>query len=135
MLARDEVILLDLYAGVEHLGRSTADSVDVMLVVAEPTLRSLQIVAQITKMAADIGITNLLLVGNKVNSDADLRFIEDSLPNMPICGFLGNSKLAVNADRSGESLYGLDGNLASSIAVIAAAAEETCRDQLPAAMN
>ncbi|EQD35253.1 Cobyrinic acid ac-diamide synthase [mine drainage metagenome] len=82
-------------------------------------------------MASDIGITNLLLVGNKVSSDADLRFIENSLPNIPICGFLGNSDLAVQADRSGESLYGLDADLASSIAVIAAAAEETCRDHFP----
>ncbi|MHB8191249.1 MAG: ATP-binding protein [Ferrimicrobium sp.] len=131
MLARDEVVLLDLYAGVEHLGRATADSVDVMLVVAEPTLRSLKTVVQIKDLASDIGITNLLLVGNKVAGEEDRRFFDDHLPDMPVAGFLGASEHAVRADRSGSSLYGLDDFMVASVEEIAARVEESCRLRLP----
>src|SRR5208337_3218968 len=65
MLKRNEVVLLDLYAGVEHLGRGTAEAVDAMLVVAEPTNRSMRTVRQIAALAADIGIRNIHLAGNK----------------------------------------------------------------------
>lgn len=130
MLTRDEVVLLDLYAGVEHLGRATADSVDVMLVVAEPTLRSLKTAAQIKQLASDIGITNLLLVGNKVSSPEDLRFFADNVPDLPIAGFLDTSELAIQADRSGSSLYGIDSAFAASVAQIANRAEESCRVQV-----
>jgi CO dehydrogenase maturation factor len=126
LLARDEVVLLDLYAGVEHLGRATADSVDVMLAVAEPTLRSLKTVAQIKQLASDIGITNLLLVGNKVSRPEDLQFFIDNASGLPIAGFLNTTELAIQADRSGSSLYGIDNVLAASVAGIADRAEESC---------
>ena len=133
MLARDEVVLLDLYAGVEHLGRATADSVDVMLVVAEPTLRSLRTVAQIKQLASDIGITNLLLVGNKVSRPEDRQFFVDNAPDLPVAGLLDTSERAIQADRSGTSLYGLDSALAAAVAQIAARVEESCRVPEPMA--
>ena len=130
MLARDEVVLLDLYAGVEHLGRATADSVDVMLVVAEPSQRSLKTVAQIKRLASDIGVTNLLFVGNKVSSTEDLQFFSDNAPDLPVAGFLDTSELAIQADRSGSSLYGIDRALATSVAQIANRAEESCLNKV-----
>ncbi len=123
MLARNEVVLLDLYAGVEHLGRATADSVDVMLAVAEPTLRSLGTVAQIKTLAMDIGITDILLVGNKVSKEEDVQFLYDNAPDVPIAGFLRTSEFAMVADRTGASLYGLDDGLTRSIAEIASRME------------
>ena len=65
LLRSDEVVLLDLYAGVEHLGRATADAVDAMLIVVEPTLRSLGTAAQIKKLAEDLKLPHLYLVGQQ----------------------------------------------------------------------
>src|SRR5574341_1650514 len=86
MFRKDDVLLLDMYAGVEHLGRATVDFVDAMLVVAEPTRRSLGTAAQIRKLAADIGLTRLWLVGNKVRDDAEAAFLKDETPGIPVLG-------------------------------------------------
>jgi CO dehydrogenase maturation factor len=125
MLQRDEVVLLDLYAGVEHLGRGTAEAVDAMLAVAEPTHRSLRTVAQIKVLAGDIGIENLLLVGNKAISEEDRRFFAENAPDIPLLGCLDGSPKAVTADRSGQTLYALDRQLATDIATIADRMERT----------
>lgn len=119
LLQRNEVVLLDLYAGVEHLGRGTAQAVDVMLAVAEPTHRSMRTVAQIKVLANDIGIKNLLLVGNKASSPADRQFFADNLPGIPLIGCLNVSPEAVVADRSGQVLHSIDQKLAAEVAAIA----------------
>src|SRR5574341_1645170 len=88
MFRKDDVLLLDMYAGVEHLGRATVDFVDAMLVVAEPTRRSLGTAAQIRKLADDIGLYRLYLVGNKVRNDEEAKFLEDETPDLPLLGYL-----------------------------------------------
>ena len=69
LLRRNEVVLLDLYAGVEHLGRATADAVDALLIVVEPTARSLGTAEQIKTLAGDLKLTRLYLIGSKVQND------------------------------------------------------------------
>ena len=69
LFREDDVLMLDMYAGVEHLGRATVDFVDAMIVVVEPTRRSLGTAAQIKKLANDIGLKRLYLVGNKVRNE------------------------------------------------------------------
>ena len=64
----DEVLIIDMYAGVEHLGRATVDFVDAMIVVVEPTQRSLGTAAQIKRLSKDIGLERLWLVGNKIRT-------------------------------------------------------------------
>ena len=66
MFYKDDVLLLDMYAGVEHLGRASVDFAEAMSVVVEPTRRSLGTTAQIKKPANDIGLTRLYLVGTKL---------------------------------------------------------------------
>lgn len=124
LLERDEVVLLDLYAGVEHLGRGTAEAVDVMLAVAEPTHRSLRTVRQVQALAADIGITQVMLVGNKVNGPEDEAFFAQEASDLPLAGYLAQSPAALAADRTGMPLYELSPELAQSVAGIAAALEE-----------
>jgi CO dehydrogenase maturation factor len=90
LFRKDDVLLLDMYAGVEHLGRATVDFVDAMLIVVEPTRRSLGTAAQIRQLANDIGLTRLYLVGNKVKNDllgylpADMRVQEADRLNIPV---------------------------------------------------
>ncbi len=91
MVQRDEVVILDLYAGVEHLGRGTAESVDTMLMVAEPTNRSLNTARQVHALARDIGIQDIHLVGNKAGGAEDEAFFADNADGLSLIGCLHNS--------------------------------------------
>src|SRR4030066_1641458 len=88
LFRKDEVLILDMYAGVEHLGRATVDFVDAMLIVVEPTRRSLGTAAQIKKLANDIGLTRQWLVGNKVRSLEEEAFLEAETPGLPLLGVM-----------------------------------------------
>jgi CO dehydrogenase maturation factor len=105
MFRKDEVLLLDMYAGVEHLGRATVDFVDAMLVVVEPTRRSLGTAAQIKKLANDIGLNRLYLVGNKVRNADEANFLENETPGMPVLGYLPADLAVQEADRLGIPVY------------------------------
>jgi CO dehydrogenase maturation factor len=105
LLRRDEVVLMDLYAGVEHLSRATTDVVDAMLVVAEPTARSLAAAAQIKALAADIGLTQLYLVGNKIESPDDRDYLQAHSPGLEVLGCLPKSLHVQSADWAGRAVY------------------------------
>jgi CO dehydrogenase maturation factor len=105
LLRRDEVVLLDMYAGVEHLGRATADAVDALLIVVEPTARSLGTAAQIKALAGDLKLTHLFLVGSKVQSDDDRAFIRDQSPGLSMLGFLPIDPGVRQADRTGMPVF------------------------------
>lgn len=105
LFRKDDVLILDMYAGVEHLGRATVDFVDAMLVVVEPTRRSLGTAAQIKRLAADIGLTRLWLVGNKVRNGAEAVFLENESPGLPLLGVLSAEFAVQEADRLGLAVY------------------------------
>lgn len=105
LFRKDDILLLDMYAGVEHLGRATVDFVDAMVVVVEPTRRSLGTAAQIKKLAADIGLTRLWLVGNKVRNESEADFISAETPGIPVLGMLPANLAVQEADRLGQSVY------------------------------
>jgi CO dehydrogenase maturation factor len=105
LFRKDEILLLDMYAGVEHLGRATVDFVDAMIVVVEPTRRSLGTAAQIKKLANDIGLKRLLLVGNKIRQEEERGFLENETPDIPILGFLPADLSVQEADRLGIPVY------------------------------
>jgi CO dehydrogenase maturation factor len=105
LFRKDDVLILDMYAGVEHLGRATVDFVDAMLVVVEPTRRSLGTASQIKKLANDIGLTRLWLVGNKVRSQDETSFLEKQTPGLPLLGVLPADLAVQEADRLGIAVY------------------------------
>lgn len=105
LFRKDDILLLDMYAGVEHLGRATVDFVDAMLVVVEPTRRSLGTAAQIKKLASDIGLMRLYLVGNKVRNEEEAKFLENESPNIPLLGYLPADLKVQEADRLGIPVY------------------------------
>jgi CO dehydrogenase maturation factor len=111
LLRQDEAVLLDLYAGVEHLGRATADAVDAMLVVVEPTSRSLAAARQIARLAGDIGLSRLYLVANKVRGEADRQFVIDRSGQLPVLATFGDDPAVLEADRSGQAAYDLSPDL------------------------
>lgn len=105
LFRKDDVLLLDMYAGVEHLGRATVDFVDAMIVVVEPTRRSLGTATQIKKLANDIGLQRLYLVGNKVRNNEEKTFLETETPGLPVLGFLPADLKVQEADRLGIPVY------------------------------
>ena len=106
LLFRDEdVLIMDMYAGVEHLGRATVDFVDAMIVVVEPTRRSLGTAVQIKKLATDIGLERIWLVGNKVRNEDEAEFLRDQTPGLPVLGMLPADLAVQEADRLGTAVY------------------------------
>lgn len=101
----DEVLILDMYAGVEHLGRATVDFVDAMIIVVEPTRRSLGTAKQIKKLANDIGLERLWLVGNKVRNQEEKEFLLAESPGLPLLGTLAADFGVQEADRLGIPVY------------------------------
>ncbi len=105
LFRQDDILILDMYAGVEHLGRATVDFVDAMIIVVEPTRRSLGTAAQIKKLAHDIGLTRLWLVGNKVRNDDEAAFLAAESPGLPVLGTLPADLAVQEADRRGIAVY------------------------------
>ncbi len=105
LFREDDVLILDMYAGVEHLGRATVDFVDAMIVVVEPTRRSLGTAVQIKKLANDIGLERLYLVGNKIRNEEEEEFLNTETPSLPVLGFLAADLKVQEADRLGIPVY------------------------------
>ena len=105
LFRKDEVLILDMYAGVEHLGRATVDFVDAMLIVVEPTRRSLGTASQIKQLANDIGLSRYWLVGNKLRNDEERAFLNAETPGIPVLGFLPADLGVQEADRLGIPVY------------------------------
>jgi len=101
----DEVLIIDMYAGVEHLGRATVDFVDAMIIVVEPTQRSLGTAAQIKTLSKDIGLKRLWLVGNKLRTEEEVKFLERESPGLPLLGTLPMDLGVLDADRLGKPVY------------------------------
>jgi CO dehydrogenase maturation factor len=105
LLGKRDVVILDMYAGTEHLGRGTADSVDAFLIVVEPSARSLATAAQIDKLARDVHIPRRYLLANRVRSDADRQYIVDNGPKLVLLGALPEDAAVLDADRLGIPVY------------------------------
>jgi CO dehydrogenase maturation factor len=104
LLYRDEMMILDMEAGVEHLGRATAQAVDAFLVVVEPGRRSLTTAVRVRELAADIGIDRVYAVGNKVRGESDWDFIQTNSP-VPVLGYLSANPELTEADLQGEGVF------------------------------
>ena len=130
LFRKDDILLLDMYAGVEHLGRATVDFVDAMLVVVEPTRRSLGTAAQIKKLANDIGLMRLYLVGNKVRNEDEAKFLETETPDMPLLGYLPADLKVQEADRLGVPVYDYVESMKFSTERIIKAINELTNDEV-----
>jgi len=105
LFRKDDVLIMDMYAGVEHLGRGTVDFVDALIIVAEPTRRSLGTAAQIMKLARDIKLERVWLVGNKISQPEEVEFLKSQAPDIPLLGTLPIDPGVITADRLGDAIY------------------------------
>ncbi len=105
VLARDEVVVMDMEAGIEHLGRATASAVDRLIVVVEPGRRSIDTAGHIQKLASEIGLKNIALVGNKIRSEKDKEFLLNHLKDYEFLGFIPYDDNLIEADLNGVSPF------------------------------
>jgi CO dehydrogenase maturation factor len=108
LLARDEVVVMDMEAGIEHLGRGTASATDKLMVVVEPGRRSVETAHNIKRLAAQIGLMRVFLVGNKIRGEADKEFLKKYVTGFEWLGFLPYDEAIIEADLKGESPYDTD---------------------------
>lgn len=92
MVARKEWVILDMEAGIEHIGRGTAIGVDEMIVVVEPSRVSIETAYRINKLSKDIGIKSIRIIGNKIRSPEEKNFIEENTEGLEILGFIDSSE-------------------------------------------
>ena len=108
LLFQNEHLVMDMEAGVEHLGRGTSRAVDRFIVVVEPGRRSLETAEHIRRLAGDLGVQNVALVANKIRSGKDREYLEKALPDFNFLGFMPYDDKVIEADLAAESPYDHD---------------------------
>ncbi len=102
---KNDVVIMDMEAGLEHLGRGTAANMDQFIVVIEPGARSVQTYRNVKRLAADLGVKRVRVVANKVADQADEEFIRNAIPEEDLLGILHYNREVIDADRQGKSPY------------------------------
>ena len=102
LLGRVAVVVMEMAAGLEHLGRGTAEAVDRIIIVVEPGRLSIDVAQRIRTLAGEIGLKNLYLVGNKVRGTGDREFLQQALEGFQFIGFIPYDEKIIEADLKGE---------------------------------
>ena len=97
LLKREDVVIMDMEAGIEHLGRATAKAVDELIVVIEPSKGSVETAHRIRELAKDIGLENVKAVANKIRNEQDRNFLVASMPDFEFLGFIPYDQSVIEA--------------------------------------
>ncbi len=121
VLKRDELLILDTEAGVEHLGRKTAEGFDLMLILCEPSTKAVETANRIYALARQIGVKEIYAVGNKITSKEQEKFISENL-KFGVLGFIPFDEEIVKSDLANKPLidYGSSSEALKTIKGIAA---------------
>lgn len=115
---KDDVVIMDMEAGLEHLGRGTAGNMDQFIVVIEPGARSVQTYHNVKRLAADLGVKKVRVVANKIRDEQDEDFIRRAIPAGDLLGFIHYNPQIMDADRNGQSPYDYSPKAIEEIRVI-----------------
>ncbi|MCF6159487.1 MAG: carbon monoxide dehydrogenase [wastewater metagenome] len=129
ILQRDEVIIVDMEAGIEHLGRATVKAVNALIVIVEPGSKSIQTASQVKKLADDIGLKSIYAVGNKITSDEHKKLIEKGLNTIPVLGFISYNDGVLEADIEGRAAFSENRQLLLEVREIKNRLEECVKSQ------
>ena len=102
---KNDVVIMDMEAGLEHLGRGTAANMDQFIVVIEPGSRSVQTYHNVKRLAHDLGIKRVRVVANKVRDERDEQFVRNAIPEEDLLGMIHYNPEVMDADRNGQSPY------------------------------
>lgn len=118
VLRSDDVVILDMEAGLEHLGRGTTEGMDAFVVVIEPGARSVQTYKNVKRLAHDLGVAHVRVVANKVRGPEDEEFIRKAIPEEDLLGIMHYNAEVIDADRQGKSPYDISETAVSEIKAI-----------------
>ena len=102
---KGDVVIMDMEAGLEHLGRGTAMNMEQFIVVIEPGARSVQTYHNVKRLANDLGIKRVRVVANKVRDERDEEFVKSAIPAEDLLGIIHYNSEVIDADRNGKSPY------------------------------
>ena len=102
---KNDVVIMDMEAGLEHLGRGTAANMDQFIVVIEPGSRSVQTYHNVKRLANDLGVKRVRVVANKVRDERDEEFVRNAIPAEDLLGMIHYNTQVIDADRQGKSPY------------------------------
>ena len=102
---KNDVVIMDMEAGLEHLGRGTASNMDQFIVVIEPGARSVQTYRNVKRLATDLGVKQVRVVANKIRDAQDEEFIRSAIPPEDLLGIIHYNTEVIDADRQGKSPY------------------------------
>ena len=117
---KDDVVIMDMEAGLEHLGRGTAANMDEFIVVVEPGARSIQTYGNVKRLAKDLGVSRVRVVANKVRDGEDEAFVRSAIPAEDFLGCVHYNPEIITADRLGKSPYDLSPSALAEIRQIKA---------------
>ena len=118
VLQKDDVVVMDMEAGLEHLGRGTSSIMDRFVVVIEPGARSIQTYKNVKRLASDLGVRRVQVVANKVRGPQDEDYIRNSIPAEDLLGFIHYNPEVIEADRMGASPYDVSAEAVEEIRAI-----------------
>lgn len=103
VLNPNDVVVIDMEAGIEHLGRGVAQNVDIMLIVVEPGSRSFQLAKKIQKLGNELGVKKIFVVANKIGSPEEEKFVKEvsSEMGLELLGIMPLDRKLVEADLKG----------------------------------
>jgi CO dehydrogenase maturation factor len=117
-------LVLDMEAGVEHLSRGTVRAVDTLLIVSEPGRRSVETALRVRDMAADLGLTRVIALGNKIRTESDLAFLKEALQGVELVGWLPFEEQVRQAEVAGRSVVTASKAMQASILEVVRLIEE-----------
>ena len=118
VLAREDVVILDMEAGLEHLGRGTSAGMDWFVVVIEPGARSVQTYKNVKRLAQQLGVRRIGVVANKLWDQADEAFIRSQIPEEELLGLIHYHEGVMIADRSGSAPFDNDPQLIDELLAV-----------------
>lgn len=124
ILRSNDVVIMDMEAGLEHLGRGTCSEMEQFVVVIEPGARSVQTYKNVKRLAQDLGVKRVRVVANKVRSGEDEEFIRSRIPAEDLLGFIHYNAEVIDADRQGRSPYDVSQTATDEIRKIKATLEQ-----------
>ena len=127
LLKANEVVILDMEAGIEHLTRGTARGVDKLIIVVEPSIRSVVTALRVRDLALEIGLESIGVVGNKIRRESEKEFLLSKMAGFDFLGFIPYNEGVAQADLTGSPLVASSETVLSQVRDIAARLEESDR--------
>jgi CO dehydrogenase maturation factor len=88
ILDTNDVVILDMGAGIEHLTRGTSRGVDLMLIVTEPGKSSIQTARIVESLARDLEVKEIKFIANKIRTQRELSFINENFKENELLGVI-----------------------------------------------